>query len=258
MTESRRTTALQDSWEATKNAIDALSDREDEDFPSPPEHPERTCVPAEFYFGPSLVRAAQELDLLLAIEGRTPPTPAHSAQNDEWLSEVARELEWIRNHPPIWSQPLRCIICGITEAAGSGTPRNDGRPRESGIAPTFRPGVGMTTAHIGPCPTTTQPETQTSKNGDAAMVHPTISGVDHRRHPWHPITREFAHGTHGTVPSPSSIETVHQIMTNVIQKTTNAEYSVDSRGCLSFEATLRSGLFIMCEVTIAGNINAGL
>ena len=142
-----------------------LSAREDEDFPSPPDHPERTYVPAEFYFRPSLTRAAQELDLLLAIEGSAPPSPAHGAENDEWLSEVARELEWIRNHPPIWGQPLHCVMCGVTEAADSGPPRNDGRPRQSGIAPTFRPGVGMTTAHIGPCPITTQPDTHASTKG---------------------------------------------------------------------------------------------
>ena len=90
------------------------------------------------------------------------------------------------------------------------------------------------------------------------MADPVITEVDHRQDSWHPITREFAQKTHGATPSPTSIETVDQIMTNVIQKTADAEYSVDSRGCLSFEATLRSGLFIMCEVTTAGNINAGL
>ena len=153
MIKSSRATALQDSWEATKNAIDALSAREDEEFELP-DHPERTHVPAEFYFAPSLTRAAQELDLLLAIEGRAPPLPAHSALDDEWLSEVARELEWIRLHPPIWDHPVRCIICGAIENPNSAPPRNDGRPREVSIVPTFRPGVGMTTAHIGSCPMT--------------------------------------------------------------------------------------------------------
>ena len=51
---------------------------------------------------------------------------------------------------------------------------------------------------------------------------------------------------------------VDRIITAVLEKTTGPEYSVDDDGALSFEALLQSGLFIMCEVSIAGQINTGL
>ena len=153
MKTSRRTTAIQETWEAVRAAMDTISAREDQDFPSP-EDPSRYYVPADFYHGPSLDRATQELDLLFTMEGRQTPDAYQSPSDEEWLDEVAQELDWVRSQPPLWNPPMRCIICGTVEQTGNGPPRNDGRPREGSIAPTFRNGVGMTTSHVNGCPTT--------------------------------------------------------------------------------------------------------
>lgn len=151
MKTARRSTSLQETQEATRAAMNAISAREDQDFPSP-EDPNRYYVPAELYYGPSLDRAARELDLLFTMEGRQTPDSYETATDDEWLDEVAQELDWIRANPPLWNPPMRCIICGTVELEGHGPPRNDGRPREGSIAPTFRKGVGMTTSHVNACP----------------------------------------------------------------------------------------------------------
>lgn len=75
---------------------------------------------------------------------------------------------------------------------------------------------------------------------------------------WHSIAREFSFGANGEVPERDIIAKVDRMIKAVISGTEDAEYSVDEDGALSFEATLSSGLFIMCEVSLAGNINAGL
>ena len=59
-------------------------------------------------------------------------------------------------------------------------------------------------------------------------------------------------------PHPDVVGMVGRIIKGVIEKTEEAEYSVDEDGALSFEAMLASGLFIMCEVSLRGHINAGL
>ena len=74
----------------------------------------------------------------------------------------------------------------------------------------------------------------------------------------HPIAREFAKGVIGSKPNTAMIHMVDRIIRAVLEETEGAEYSVDEDGALSFEAPLKTGLFIMCEVSLAGNINAGL
>ena len=75
---------------------------------------------------------------------------------------------------------------------------------------------------------------------------------------WHPVAAEFALGSDGVTPEQSVVNMVDRISRALIEKAEDAEYSVDDDGALSFETTLPGGLFIMCEVSLAGNINAGL
>ena len=75
---------------------------------------------------------------------------------------------------------------------------------------------------------------------------------------WHSVAREFSSGANGIVPNTDTVNMVDRIIRTVIDKTKGAEYSVDDDGALSFEAPLSNGLFIMCEVSLLGNINAGL
>ena len=75
---------------------------------------------------------------------------------------------------------------------------------------------------------------------------------------WHSVAREFSFGANGRIPTRDDVAKVDRIIKAVIAGTDDAEYSVDEDGAFSFEATLSSGLFIMCEVSLAGNINAGL
>lgn len=137
MSRTQRATAAQDTWEAVTAAMDILAAQEDDEIDS-----EQQYVPAEEYFRPSRHRAAQELDLLMAIYGQTPLMPEDAGQCQAWLDEVAQELDWIRQHPPLWSMAPRCLDCGREEPIGNGPPRNDGRPRTGELIATFRAGVG--------------------------------------------------------------------------------------------------------------------
>ena len=74
----------------------------------------------------------------------------------------------------------------------------------------------------------------------------------------HPIAKEFAEGVFERKPQAYHVAVIDRIMRAVEEKTKRAEYSVDDDGAVSFEATLRTGRFIMCEVSLAGNINAGI
>ena len=74
----------------------------------------------------------------------------------------------------------------------------------------------------------------------------------------HPIAQEFSLGVYGASPTTGATKMIDRIIRALIEKTDDAEYSVDDDGALSFEATLSDGSFIMCEVNIAGNINAGI
>ena len=74
----------------------------------------------------------------------------------------------------------------------------------------------------------------------------------------HPVARQFADGIGEEQPDLLMVEVVDRIIRSVIEKTVGPEYSVDEDGALSFEALLSGGLFIMCEVSMVGNINAGL
>ena len=74
----------------------------------------------------------------------------------------------------------------------------------------------------------------------------------------HPLARRFALGVDGETPTPSVVDMVERIVRTVEAKTTDCVYSVDEDGAFSFDAWLASGLFIMCEVDLYGEINAGL
>ena len=74
----------------------------------------------------------------------------------------------------------------------------------------------------------------------------------------HQLTRQFALGIGGETPTPSVVNTVERIVRAVEDKTTSYVYSVDEDGAFSFDAWLDSGLFIMCEIDLYGEINAGL
>jgi hypothetical protein len=105
---------------------------------------------------------------------------------------------------------------------------------------------------------------------DSFRPLPTLEVVDTSRVPqsdvrgWeflsglHPIAKEFAEGVSGRKPQAYHVAVIDRIMKAVEEKTKRAEYSVDDDGAVSFEATLRTGQFIMCEVSLAGNINAGI
>ena len=74
----------------------------------------------------------------------------------------------------------------------------------------------------------------------------------------HQLTRQFALGIDGETPTPSVVDIVERIVRAVEDKTTDYVYSVDEDGAFSFDAWLDSGLFIMCEIDLYGEINAGL
>ena len=91
----------------------------------------------------------------------------------------------------------------------------------------------------------------------AVEVHTITSGTDETSQ-LHPIAQEFSLGAYGASPATGATKMIDRIIRALIEKTDDAEYSVDDDGALSFEATLSDGSFIMCEVSIAGNINAGI
>ena len=74
----------------------------------------------------------------------------------------------------------------------------------------------------------------------------------------HPIAMEFAEGISGHKPQPVHVAMIDRIMKTIEKKTEGAEYSVDDDGAVSFETTLKTKQFIMCEVSLSGNINAGI
>ena len=72
------------------------------------------------------------------------------------------------------------------------------------------------------------------------------------------LARQFALGACGETPAPPVVEMVERISRAAGAGTTGLVQSVDEDGAFSFEAWLASGLFIMCEVDLCGEINAGL
>ena len=74
----------------------------------------------------------------------------------------------------------------------------------------------------------------------------------------HQLAKQFALGIDGETPTPSAVNMVERIARSVEAKTTDYVYSVDEDGAFSFDAWLACGLFIMCEVDLYGEINAGL
>ena len=74
----------------------------------------------------------------------------------------------------------------------------------------------------------------------------------------HPLAKQFALGVDGENPTPSVVNMVERIARAVEARTTDYIHSVDADGAFSFDAWLANGLFIMCEVDLYGEINAGL
>ena len=74
----------------------------------------------------------------------------------------------------------------------------------------------------------------------------------------HPVASQFAAGIEGEKPKQHVTAMVDRVIRVVLEKGYGTEYSVDEDGALSFEALLANGVFIMCEVSLNGHINAGL
>ena len=74
----------------------------------------------------------------------------------------------------------------------------------------------------------------------------------------HLLARQFEQGVDGERPDSSVLRMVDRIARVVEAKTVSFVYSIDEDGAFSFDARLEGGLFIMCEVDISGEINAGL
>ena len=74
----------------------------------------------------------------------------------------------------------------------------------------------------------------------------------------HPIALKFSRGIDNDRPEVSTVHLVDRITRTVEEETESFVHSVDVDGAFSFDAQLRSGLFIMCEIDTTGEINAGL
>ena len=74
----------------------------------------------------------------------------------------------------------------------------------------------------------------------------------------HSLARQFEQGVDGDRPDSSVVRMVDRIARVIETKAVSFVYSIDEDGAFSFDARLGSGLFIMCEVDISGEINAGL
>ena len=74
----------------------------------------------------------------------------------------------------------------------------------------------------------------------------------------HQLARQFALGIDGEAPTPSVVRMVDHIVKAVEAKTKDCVCSVDEDGAFSFEGWLSTGQFVMCEVDLYGEINAGL
>ena len=91
-----------------------------------------------------------------------------------------------------------------------------------------------------------------------SRVNPIHSGSTFKRPGLHPLAIQFEQGVDGDRPKYSVIRMVDRIAGVVEAKTVSFVYSIDEDGAFSFDARLERGRFIMCEVDIYGEINAGL
>ena len=71
------------------------------------------------------------------------------------------------------------------------------------------------------------------------------------------IAGQFAAGIDGEGPAQPVVEMVDRVATAIEAKTTGRVYSVDDDGAFSFDAWTSNGLYMMCEIDIYGEINAG-
>lgn len=97
-----------------------------------------------------------------------------------------------------------------------------------------------------------------TKHSLVNRARPIHSGITLKQPGLHPLARQFEQGVDGDRPDSSVVRMVDRIARDVEAKTVSFVYSIDEDGAFSFDARLESGLFIMCEVDISGEINAGL
>ena len=74
----------------------------------------------------------------------------------------------------------------------------------------------------------------------------------------HPMATSFEQGIDSKKPQSTTVQMVDRIARTVEEETLSHVQSVDEDGAFSFDAQLKSGLFIMCEVSASGQIDAGL
>ncbi len=76
--------------------------------------------------------------------------------------------------------------------------------------------------------------------------------------PAHPAISEFAEGIDGERPAPSVVDAANRIAQAAIEKTVQPEISVDVDGALSFDLRLASGLLLMAELEVQGELDASI
>ena len=77
--------------------------------------------------------------------------------------------------------------------------------------------------------------------------------------PLHPVVESFATGFASVRPSDGTLETASRIVEAAIEKTAEREIEVDDTdGSLSFELRLDSGLLVIGELSLVGNLHANV
>lgn len=76
--------------------------------------------------------------------------------------------------------------------------------------------------------------------------------------PLHPAVQEFAEGIGDARPKPDVVEMAQRITMAAIEKTIEPEVSVDVDGALSFDLRLANGLLLMAELSVNGELDAGI
>ena len=75
----------------------------------------------------------------------------------------------------------------------------------------------------------------------------------------HPIVQAFGEGFEGEIPLPTTLKTAAWIVEEAIQRTSEKEIEVDDTdGSLSFELRLTSGLLIVGELSLRGNLHVNV
>ena len=73
-----------------------------------------------------------------------------------------------------------------------------------------------------------------------------------------PIVREFAAGLDGVIPSPEVVAMAGCLVKAVLGYADESALVVDVDGALSFDFRLNNGLLLLAELSIAGNLDAGV